>query len=96
MSNIVLLINCHYRYVTTNFRIARSVKCLHSITHSFTITIDYHYSYIILSPSLSLVLLSYASLVQIPKTNMSNGNQNHHPLIFIACGWISLDFQSFI
>jgi hypothetical protein len=34
MLNILLLINCHYRYVTTNFRVTPSVKCLHSITHS--------------------------------------------------------------
>ncbi len=35
MFNILLSINCHYRYVTTNFRVTPSVKCLHSITHSY-------------------------------------------------------------
>jgi len=85
----------------SNFRVARSVKCLHSITHSY----DYYlYSQITIRqflrhPWLSLTLhhsinyniyiswaCRYTIVVLKLSKNLSNGNEFDHPLIYIACG----------
>ncbi len=95
MLNILLLINCHFCYVTVNFRVAQSVKCLHSITHSFD---RYLYSQITIQLSLTLHhSINYHISTYSPYPILSFSSRKFgywrwefidvdHLLISIACG----------
>lgn len=78
--NILLLINCHYRYVTANFQVTLSVKYPHSVAHSFD-----HYRYSLPHHLLSLVLHHYFTYTAYCISS-SRFSQCDDLLICLLCG----------